>query len=113
MKQTIRLTEGELKHIIKESVNTLLKEAVLPMYYPEVIYNDNEDDDGEAVIEKGDDMFPDDVLYKAEQLRKLTGNKLKIMVSADGRYYMYHLGSLSIESLELIIKGNDIGVDLN
>ena len=54
---------------------------------------------------KGDDMYPDDALYQAEMLRKMTGDKLKITITNDGHFAMNYDGhSLSVESLQLIIK---------
>ena len=102
-KQLIRLTESDLNRIVKESVNKTLREAVLPYYYGHSTPDDFSTDDDEYMY-NGDDMFSDDALHQAEILRKMTGDKLKIQVDKDGYFYFYYTGTLSIESLQLLIK---------
>lgn len=97
-KQTIKLNESQLRGLIKESIKNVLQETVLPDYYYDI------DDNGEEFIGHGDDMFPDDILYIADKVNKLADGKLSVSVTNDGRITMYHNGSLSLESLELITK---------
>lgn len=99
MKRRIKLTESELKRMIAESVKGVLQEAVLPDYY---YYGYNED--GDKVMDYGEDMFPDDVLYMAEKINKLAGGNLSVEVTNDGCITMHHNGTLSLKSLELITK---------
>ena len=107
-KKRIKLTESDLHRIIKESVNkVVIGEAVLPVYNTTYRPKDDSDYyDGEydELLFKGEDMFPDDVLHQAEMLRKMTGDKLKITITKEGNFTMFYNGSLSIESLQLILK---------
>ena len=94
MKQGIRINESQLRNIIKG----VLQETVLPDYYYDF------DDNGEKFIKHGDDIFPDDVLYIADKVNKLAGGRFTVSVTNDGCLTMYHHKTLSLESLELIVK---------
>ena len=66
MKRTIRLTESDLRNIVKESVKRILKESNIPRYEQPVFIDCSSIQDADASVELGYSDYSSSLFYVGE-----------------------------------------------
>ena len=101
MKQIIRLTETDLHRVIKETVNRILGEAIVPIYNRPNTYDYSYKN--KNYMNKGDDMFDEDFIYKAQKVNRICNGKLKVSFDNYNKIITVNTtGTLSLESMDLV-----------